>query len=168
MANLCFGSICHVTTFKSSPRFRNVKLAKSFLEFVEPDEHNEINSLVLDVENDEYERLSNLIKGAWQMIQSINLPSISKYPQTLEGIIAFENDIIESLNELNKDIKTVIGAVVSGESLEGNDAIKNLMQFNPKTIDKMRRFYKKVGVAVAVPIMLLVMGLILLEPVVLQ
>jgi len=66
----------------------------------------------------------------------------------------------ESLNELNKDIKSVINAVVRGESLEGNDALKNLMQFNPKSIDKMKKFYTKVGLAVGLPIVLLLLGAI--------
>jgi DNA helicase-2/ATP-dependent DNA helicase PcrA len=43
---------------------------------------------------EEVTRLTKLIAAVWKQIQTLNFPDISKYPNNLEGIIQFENDLI--------------------------------------------------------------------------
>ena len=35
-----------------------------------------------------------LISAVWNHIENLNFPDISKYPTTLAGIVAFEEDLI--------------------------------------------------------------------------
>ena len=84
--------------FEQSSRFKNVALAKSFLEFVEQDEHGDINTLVLSSSEEEKQRLKLLISGVWNLMHKLELPNIENYPQKLDGIIAFEDEIISSAN----------------------------------------------------------------------
>ena len=64
------------------------------LEFVEPDK-NEIIDLVATIEEDEVERTLALIKIVYGKIMDLDFPDTSEYKQDLNGMIKFEDDLLE-------------------------------------------------------------------------
>jgi DNA helicase II / ATP-dependent DNA helicase PcrA len=78
---------------KDDYRFQQVKTTKAQMIYLEAEQANE---LILDLvpDRDELSRLEALISGVWQAIMSLELPDITKYPQDIKGIKAFEEDII--------------------------------------------------------------------------
>ncbi|HEY1085303.1 MAG TPA: ATP-dependent DNA helicase [Candidatus Saccharimonadales bacterium] len=72
---------------------------RSYLQFVEPTESGTIVSLEIDWDKDELTRFSRLIEAVWQKIITLDLPDTSKYPENHKGILAFEDDIISSLDD---------------------------------------------------------------------
>ena len=80
---------------ENSARFREYKVEKGIIEFVEPDENGQITRLELDYDNDSMERTIKLIKAVWKSVQSLKFPDISSYPLTFTGIKQFEDDLLK-------------------------------------------------------------------------
>lgn len=65
--------------------------------FVEPDSKDKINTLHLDLDNqEELDRLIKLINAVWVRIINLDFPDISEYSSDLKGIIAFEDWLINN------------------------------------------------------------------------
>ena len=79
---------------ENSRSFNKYKVEKGVLEFVEAGA-DELREVALDVDTVMASRLEDLIKAVYAKIVKIDFPDISKYPPTLDGIIAFENDLIK-------------------------------------------------------------------------
>ncbi|NBW29204.1 hypothetical protein EBR37_02375, partial [bacterium] len=54
----------------------------------------EFRKTLMDMSNEKEERILKLISAVWNHIENLNFPDISKYPTTLAGIVAFEEDLI--------------------------------------------------------------------------
>ncbi len=68
------------------------------LEFIEPnDRENLVDDLVLSIDETELAHFTLLIKAVWQHIQNLDFPDVTKYKKDLSGILAFEQDLIDSL-----------------------------------------------------------------------
>ena len=67
------------------------------LQYIEPSSGGDNIMLTLDFETSEQERLKLLINAVWRHIIDLNLPDTTKYEQTLKGILAFEQDLIDNL-----------------------------------------------------------------------
>jgi DNA helicase-2/ATP-dependent DNA helicase PcrA len=78
---------------EGSTEFKNQKMVKGVLEFLEP-KKNEFIRLEASFEKTEVERLKELIKSVNSKIKSLDFPDTSKYPQTLAGIESFEEDLL--------------------------------------------------------------------------
>ncbi|MBI5906591.1 ATP-dependent helicase [Candidatus Saccharibacteria bacterium] len=65
------------------------------LQFVESTNNAAIRDLSLTYESDELRRFRALVVSVWRHIQDLSLPDVSKYPPTLAGILAFEDDLIK-------------------------------------------------------------------------
>ena len=78
---------------ESSARFRNYKVEKGIIEFVEPDETGRLNQLELNYDAEEVGQTVKLIQSVWRHIQSLDFPDVSGYPPTLSGIRQFELDL---------------------------------------------------------------------------
>lgn len=76
---------------ESSARFKSYSVVRGIIEFVEPDESGKIQRLELDYDDVELQRLRQVIAGVWRCTQSLELPDVSKYPQTVGGIRQFED-----------------------------------------------------------------------------
>lgn len=76
--------------------FGSYEVGKGVLQFVEPDKYGAIMSLELEFESGELERLRELIQAVWRRITTLDLPSIESYEPTLQGILAFEQDLIDN------------------------------------------------------------------------
>lgn len=64
--------------------------------FVEADASGNIMTLDLAFSTEEVERLCRLIERIWHRIMALDLPDISQYEPTLKGILAFEQDLLDS------------------------------------------------------------------------
>jgi DNA helicase-2/ATP-dependent DNA helicase PcrA len=69
------------------------------LQYVEPTKEGRITSLSLVFEPEELERFSRLVTAVWESIVSFSLPDISAYPQSYKGILAFEEDLLDSIDK---------------------------------------------------------------------
>jgi DNA helicase-2/ATP-dependent DNA helicase PcrA len=67
------------------------KVVSLGLQFVDDEE---IMTLYLDEQQGEMERFKKLLSAIYAKIISCDFPDISKYPQTLEGVLQFEEDLI--------------------------------------------------------------------------
>jgi hypothetical protein len=67
------------------------------MQLVEPDKSDNIISLDIEFNNDDLEYFSKLINAVWVHIKDLNLPDISGYDKSYKGILAFEQDLIDSI-----------------------------------------------------------------------
>ena len=73
----------------------NSQITETAIEFVQPDaEGNLVPPLTFTPTDDDVARLRQIIKGAWQCMQSLELPRKEDYASSLRGIMQFEEDLI--------------------------------------------------------------------------
>ncbi len=70
---------------------------RGILQYVEPTVTGDIIALDMNFDTSEQERLKRLIDTVWRHITSLNLPDTSAYDQSLKGILAFEQDLIDGI-----------------------------------------------------------------------
>lgn len=78
------------------------KVTRGVLEFIETKQsalkndgnNTEVIDLILDITDEEVDRVKALARTVYGNIINLNFPDISKYPQTLTGIKAFEDDLL--------------------------------------------------------------------------
>jgi DNA helicase II / ATP-dependent DNA helicase PcrA len=88
---LCFYAIL----FELSPRWRMFQNKKYELFFVEKNRDEERFHRVIEyIQEWEIERTKKLIIATMNHIRNLDFPDISKYPQTVEGIRMFEEDLL--------------------------------------------------------------------------
>lgn len=68
------------------------------LMMVEPTVNGDVITLDYDFSEEEMERFQKLIQAVWQKIINFDFPDISNYPKTYKGMLAFEDDLIESID----------------------------------------------------------------------
>lgn len=73
---------------------RGWKLEKSMLCFIEPDSRGRVYPLALTYEQIELSRFKKIVEAVWAHIQRLEFPNTSSYPPTVEGIRAFEEDLV--------------------------------------------------------------------------
>jgi DNA helicase-2/ATP-dependent DNA helicase PcrA len=83
---------------ESSARFRNYRVSRGIIEFVEPDGQGRIKQLELEYDEEELLGLVKLIAGVWRSIQSLELPETSAYQPSLAGIKNFEEVLRQNQN----------------------------------------------------------------------
>lgn len=80
---------------ENSRRFGDdYEVKKGVIEFLEPKNKNEIVSLPLVIEPGEVERFKKLVKAVYERIMNLDFPETDGYPDDLEGIKKFEEDLI--------------------------------------------------------------------------
>ena len=80
----------------NSTSFKGYRVNESRLEFVEPDvSTGDLYKLVLAPSREQQERFIKLITAVNTHIHDLNFPSVKAYPETIAGIIRFENDLID-------------------------------------------------------------------------
>lgn len=77
---------------QNSPRFSQTDISTQMI-YVESDNMAQIK-LQFNPSPEELARLKNLIQKVWQHVQALDFPDVSKYPQTIEGIVQFEDDLL--------------------------------------------------------------------------
>lgn len=71
------------------------RVERGVLEFVEPLSNGYVVDLILDIDKDKVERVKKLASIVFTKIMNLDFPSITSYPPTLEGIVAFEDDLLK-------------------------------------------------------------------------
>lgn len=79
---------------ENSRSFSKYKVNKGVLEFVEA-EDDDPREFTLEITAEMARRLEDLIQAVFAKIITLDFPDISKYPPTLDGIFAFENDLLK-------------------------------------------------------------------------
>jgi len=73
----------------------NIKTAG--LEFVKTNKAGKICILKLEVEDRELKRMEKLIIAVWKKIMDFDLPDINDYSKDIDGILKFENDLLDGI-----------------------------------------------------------------------
>lgn len=85
---------CYKLLIELSRSYAGYKVTSGRLEFIEPDNHDCINSLELRFADDELEDTKQLLAAMWRHVQTLNFPDTSRYAPTLPGIKQFEADLL--------------------------------------------------------------------------
>ncbi|PID32260.1 hypothetical protein CR970_01590 [Candidatus Saccharibacteria bacterium] len=88
---------CYKLLIEGSHTFQGYRVEQGRLEFIEPDADGTIYALPLTFDDKELENTKRLIRAIWQRIQSLALPATEGYRADIQGVIAFENDLIDEL-----------------------------------------------------------------------
>ena len=76
--------------------FRGHTVDAGVLQFIEPTASGDIINLHTDFSGEDLEQFTQLIGAVWQRIITLSLPDISQYDQSIKGILAFEQDLINN------------------------------------------------------------------------
>ncbi len=82
---------------ESARDYRDFKVISGIMQFVEPTLTGDILSLDAEFSNDEIDRFKTLINAVWTRIKKLDLPDISGYDQSIKGVLAFEQDLIDNI-----------------------------------------------------------------------
>jgi len=82
---------------ENSRDWREYKVEKASLRFIEPSKSGEIYELSTDFNSDEMEQFKKLLIAVWNHIIILDLPDISKYDKSFKGILAFEQDLVDNI-----------------------------------------------------------------------
>lgn len=80
---------------ESSGLYSGYTVTQGQLAFIEPDKAGHTIILTMDFsDTDELERTKALIAKSWEKIMQLDLPDTTKYPETIAGILAFEDFLL--------------------------------------------------------------------------
>lgn len=82
---------------ENSNRYSNYKVIDAYLEFVDPDEDNNICQLHLHFNDEEYNTLKQLIEVVWKHVQELDFPDVSTFPKSFSGIKKFEKELLKNI-----------------------------------------------------------------------
>ena len=82
---------------EGSRDYSKYKVNKGYLEFLAPTTENEILLLPYEITTTDVDRLKKIIIAVHAKIQALDFPNVSKYEKSLNGLIAFENDLINGM-----------------------------------------------------------------------
>lgn len=80
---------------ENSKDYSKFKVEEGRIEFIEP-KGKKIISLPLQITDEDVDRVSRLIKIVHEKIINLDFPDISKYSKDIKGILAFEEDLLDS------------------------------------------------------------------------
>lgn len=75
--------------------FSKYSVNTGYLEFLDPTEDGQIILLPYHIQDEDVERVKLLIEAVQKKIMTLDFPDVNKYEQSLAGIIAFEDDLID-------------------------------------------------------------------------
>ncbi|HSW99792.1 MAG TPA: ATP-dependent DNA helicase [Patescibacteria group bacterium] len=81
---------------EGSHTYKGYQVTGAYLEFVEPDEDGNIHELQLQLDDTEFKQVKQLAEAVWQRITTLDLPDISSYSQDMNGVEAFEADLLQT------------------------------------------------------------------------
>jgi DNA helicase-2/ATP-dependent DNA helicase PcrA len=81
---------------QKSRDYSRYKVEKAILQFVEPTRQGEIIGLEATFSAEDLQQFSQLLQVVWHHITTLTLPDTSGYEPTYKGILAFENDLLNT------------------------------------------------------------------------
>jgi DNA helicase-2/ATP-dependent DNA helicase PcrA len=81
---------------EGSRRFAGYHVEDAYLEFVEPNEANEIVELHLHFDEDEYQQVKQLAQAVWHRVKQVDLPDVSMFGANMKGIEQFEHLLLSA------------------------------------------------------------------------
>ncbi len=82
---------------ENSRDWSNYQVENADIQYVEPTVTGDIVTLETEFDSAEQERLKLLVSAVWKRITTLDLPDISKYDESLKGMLAFEQDLIDNI-----------------------------------------------------------------------
>ena len=79
---------------ENSRSYREYKVRVGNLEFLEANNKGEIDVLSFIIDEEIKSRLKLLIHAVWKKVNNLDFPDTSVYPETFEGILEFEEDLL--------------------------------------------------------------------------
>lgn len=80
----------------NSRDYSKYQVTKGIMQFVEPDDNNQLAKLELDFSEQDMDDFIKLVQAVWQKITSLDLPDISNFDKSLKGIIDFEKSLVDN------------------------------------------------------------------------
>lgn len=80
---------------ESSRDYAMYEYSGGVLQFVEPTGAGEITQLETEFSEEDYERFKRLVKAIWLKILALDLPDTSTYSPDFEGMLAFEQSLLD-------------------------------------------------------------------------
>ena len=80
---------------EGSQDFHTYKVHNGYLEFLTPTSKDEIVTLPYTITEEDVDRLKKLIIAVYNKIQKLDFVEINKYEPTIEGVLQFEDDLIQ-------------------------------------------------------------------------
>lgn len=82
---------------EGSRDYSKYKVNNGYLEFLNPTSNNELAILGYTITDENVERLKKLIIAVYKKIQNLDFPDVNKYEPTIDGVIQFEDDLINGV-----------------------------------------------------------------------
>lgn len=86
---------CYKLLIEGSHSYAGYTVNTARLEFIEPNRHGQIQSLILEFDSAEMNRIKQLLCAVWNHIQRLDFPDTQPFKSDITGIIAFEDWLIE-------------------------------------------------------------------------
>ena len=81
---------------EASGQYPGYHIVSGQLDFIEPDSNGQLHSPMLAYDEIDMEDFKKLLRSVWRHIVQLNLPDISGYSNDYQGIVDFENWLIEN------------------------------------------------------------------------
>ena len=79
---------------ENSRDYRDKKVTKGTISFIDTDDIKEISIDLTAISSDELDRFKKLLVAVYAKITNLDFPDITKYESSVDGIVAFEEDLI--------------------------------------------------------------------------
>jgi DNA helicase-2/ATP-dependent DNA helicase PcrA len=89
---------CYRLLLAHSHSFRDYRVEQGCLVFVEPDSTGKITRYTVTFKDDELARVEHLVQAMWHCVQTLELPDVSGYQDTLAAIKQFEQDLLDQFD----------------------------------------------------------------------
>jgi len=87
--------ILYKLLIENSQRFQDYEVNKGIVEFLEPNEDKEVVDLPLEIEENDINRIKELIKAVYNKVMNLDFPPIDQYQNSISGIKKFEKDLLK-------------------------------------------------------------------------
>jgi len=85
---------CYKLLVENSRSFAGFVVEEARLEYIHPDDNENIQVLNLSFDEKEVQRIKNLLTCVWDHVMSLNFPKIDNYTPNLKGVRDFENFLL--------------------------------------------------------------------------
>ncbi len=90
---------CYKLLLQHAHSFKNYTVEQGSIVFLEPDGDGRIHDHTITFQDDELERVRQLVIAMWRHVTTLDMPNISGYPASLAGIRQFEEDLTRAVGD---------------------------------------------------------------------